>query len=119
MLEENDMKRIKNFLICGIGEPLICKEVPKMVSYVKERGIYERIELTTNGSLLTHELSRDLIAAGLTRLLISVQGVNKEAYKQICGYDIDFEKFLEEIRYFYQNKQNCSVYIKIADVALK
>ena len=92
MLEKNDMKRIKNFLICGIGEPLICKEVPKMVSYVKERGISERIELTTNGSLLTHELSKDLIAAGLTRLLISVQGVNKEAYKQICGYDIDFEK---------------------------
>ena len=119
MLEKNGVDRIKNFQICGIGEPLICKEVPQMISYVKKRGISDRIELTTNASLLTHELSKDLIAAGLTRLLISVQGVNKEAYKQICGYDIDFERFVEEIGYFYQNKKTCSVYIKIADVALQ
>lgn len=119
LLENNGVKRIKNFQICGIGESLICKELPQMIRYVKERGISDRIELTTNGSLLTHELSKNLIDAGLTRLLISVQGINKEAYKKICDYDIDFEKFIDEIAYFYQNRQQCSVYIKTADVALK
>lgn len=119
LLEKNGVEKIKNFQICGIGEPLICKDVPRMVNYVKERKISDRIEITTNGSLLTHELSKELVNAGLTRLLISVQGLNSESYKQICGYNIDFNNFIEEIKYFYQNKQQCSVYIKITDIALK
>lgn len=111
-------EKIKNFAICGIGEPLICKDLPKMVKYVKEKDFSDRIEITTNGSLLTHELSDALINSGLTRLLISIQGVSVDAYKQICDYNIDFNKLIEEIKYFYEHKKQCQVYIKTLDVAL-
>lgn len=114
----NNGTKIKNFAICGLGEPLTCKDLPRMVEYARNKDFTERIEITTNGSLLTRELSDKLIEAGLTRLLISIQGINAEAYKRICGYDIDFDKLIEEIQYFYQHKKQCQVYIKTLDVAL-
>lgn len=111
--------KIKNFSICGTGEPLTCKNLPQMVEYAKEGDFSERIEITTNGSLLTHELSDKLIDAGLTRLLVSIQGINADAYNRICGYDINFEKLIDEIRYFYEHKKQCKIYIKTLDIALK
>lgn len=89
-----------------------------MVKYCSDHHISDRIEVTTNGSLLTHELSDRLIEAGLTRLLISVQGVTEEKYQKICGYKLNFEKFIEEIGYFYNHRKNCKLYIKTVDIAL-
>lgn len=111
-------KRLKNLSICGIGEPLTHKKIAEMVNYIRECNISDRIEITTNGSLLTHDLSKQLVDAGLTRLLISIQGTSSEKYKDICGYHLDYEQFVDEIRYFYENRKQCKVYIKVLDVAL-
>lgn len=111
-------ERAKNFSIIGIGEPLLHKRVADMVRYIKEHDVSKRIEITTNGTMLTHKLSDALIDAGLTRLLISIQGVNAEKYKKICGYDIDMNKFISEIEYFYHHRKQCKVYIKTMDIAL-
>lgn len=112
-------QKAKVISICGIGEPLTNKLLPEMIKYCKDNDLADRIELTTNGSLLTHELSKRLIEAGLTRLLVSVQGINVEEYRKVCGYDIDYEHFVDELRYFYENKKDCSVYVKTVDIALK
>lgn len=108
----------KNIRICGFGEPLMNRDVARIVRHARTHGLSERIEITTNGSLLTHELSDALIDAGLTRLLISVQGVTAEKYKEICGYTIDYAKFLDEIAYFYAHRGDCKLYIKTVNVAL-
>ena len=118
LYEANGGGKTKNLVICGIGEPLTNKLLPQMVSYCNAHNISERIEITTNGSLLTHSLSENLIKAGLTRLLISIQGINAEQYRNICKYDINFKKFIDEIKYFYENRKQCKVYIKILDIAL-
>lgn len=112
-------QKAKVVSICGTGEPLTNKLLPEMIKYCKDHDLADRIELTTNGSLLTHELSQRLIEAGLTRLLVSVQGINAEEYRKVCGYDIDYEHFVDELRYFYANKKDCSLYIKTVDIALK
>lgn len=112
-------ERIKVIRLIGNGEPLINKRLPDMVRYIKEHDFADRIEVTTNGSLLTHQMSDALIDAGLTRLLISVQGVTKDKYKKICGYQIDYDKFLEQIEYFFSCRKNCKLYIKTVDVALE
>ena len=117
-LYEYGEARAKNFGICGIGEPTMHKLLPEMVKYCSDHKICDRIELTTNGSLLTHALSEKLIDAGLTRLLISVQGVTGDKYKKICGYNLDFDKFVDEIKYFYEHRGKCKVYLKTVDVAL-
>lgn len=111
--------KIKALIFAGHGEPLLHKEIAEMVAYAKQTQKFERIEIVTNGSLLKPELSDQLIEAGLDRLRISLQGVNAKEYEDVSGIKIDFEKFVDNISYFYEHKTNTEVYIKIIDIALK
>lgn len=105
--------RIKQLLLVGRGEPLLHPQIADMVAYVTERQVADRVEIVTNGMLLTHELSDKLIDAGLKRLRISVDGLSSEDYMRYCGVKMDFEQFVEQIQYFYAHKKETSVYIKI------
>lgn len=112
-------KKLKAIIFAGHGEPLMHPEISKMVAYVKEQNIANRVEIVTNGSLLTNNLSDDLIAAGLDRLRISVQGINGQAYENTMGKPFDFDKFIEQLKYFFIHKKNTEIYCKIIDVAMK
>lgn len=112
---KDDLKIIR---LIGNGEPLVNKKLPEMIAYLSEKKYAPRIEVTTNGSLLTHDCSDALIDAGLTRLLISVQGNTTEKYEQVCGYKMDIHKFVDQVSYFYNHKKQCNVYVKTMDIAL-
>ncbi len=92
--------------------------MPDKISYLKQEGISERFEVTTNASLLTHEMSDRLIDAGITRLLVSIQGVTAQKYRQICGFNMDMDKLRDNLEYFYSKKNQASLYIKTVDIAL-
>lgn len=111
-------QKVKVFRFVGMGEPLLHKQLPEMIYEASERNISKRIEIITNASLLNEELSLKLINSGLTHLLISVQGISAEKYLEISGKKIDFNKFIENIKFFFLNRKNVKVYIKIADISL-
>ncbi|MGQ3683439.1 MAG: radical SAM protein [Candidatus Loosdrechtia sp.] len=96
-----------------IGEPLLNVKLPEMVAYAKKAGVAERIFFTTNGSLLTKQLGESLISAGLDEILISVEALNAETYKNVAGVDINYQSFLNNIQHLYKNKKNCKIFIKI------
>ncbi len=106
-------KPIKVLRLYKDGEPLLNKKLPDMIKYAKDKNCAEKIDTTTNASLLTHELSLKLINAGLDRINISIEGVNKLQYKKFSKVDIDFEKLVENIKFFYENKKQCEVLVKI------
>jgi len=110
--------KVKVLRFVGIGEPLLHRKLNKMIEYVKEKNIANTIEILTNASVLHKDLSDKLISSGLDRLVISIQGLNSEKYKEICDYTIDFDKFIDNIKYFYDNKKDVDIYIKIIDTAL-
>nr|WP_325239206.1 radical SAM protein [uncultured Oscillibacter sp.] len=110
---------IKKVCFTGFGEPLLDDRLPKMIQMVMETGKVDKTLVITNGSLLTNELSDRLIESGLSELKISLQGMKAEKYRQVCGVKIDFDKFLENIRYFSSHRKQCVLRLKIADVALE
>ena len=112
-------EKVKALIFAGHGEPLLHKDIARMVAYAKEKQVAQRVEIVTNGSLLTNSLADDLIEAGLDRLRISVQGVNAASYEETMGRQFDFSKFIERLTYFYQKKTHTEVYCKIIDVAMK
>jgi radical SAM protein with 4Fe4S-binding SPASM domain len=111
--------RIKVLRFVGIGEPLLHKEISGMVRYAIEKGVANTVEILTNGSLLSPKLSDSLISAGLSRLVVSLQGTGEATYKEICGANIDFEQFVANLKYFYENKIDTQMYLKIVDCGLK
>lgn len=101
------------------GEPLLNPHFAEMIRYAKEKRCAERIDTTTNASLLTKAKSLEIIDAGLDRINISIEGINKEQYESFSGYKINFEKLVENIAFFFENKKKCEVLIKINGDILK
>jgi radical SAM protein with 4Fe4S-binding SPASM domain len=67
----------------GIGEPLLNKELPRMIAHLKERGV--TVLFNTNATLLNEIWSRNLIAAGLDELRVSIDGADPKTYALIRG----------------------------------
>jgi len=65
----------------GLGEPLSHPHIVDMVKELKSLG--SSVELITNGTLLTKNLSRQLIDAGLDMLWISLDGATSESYADV------------------------------------
>lgn len=65
----------------GMGEPLFHKDIVAMVRCAASKNC--RVELLTNGTLLTRELSSALLDAGLKKLWVSVDSFEPEGYEKI------------------------------------
>ena len=72
---------IKKIRLTG-GEPLVRKGLPSLISRLKEIEGIERVVLTTNGMLLSENLS-ELVSAGLDGVNISLDAVNEKVFEQI------------------------------------
>ena len=106
-------KKIKVLRLYKDGEPFLNKNFAKMIAYAKSSGNVDYIDTTTNGSLMSPDRVGPVIDAGLDKINISVDGLNREQYKKFTGFDFDFEKFIENVKWLYSNKGQCEVSIKI------
>jgi MoaA/NifB/PqqE/SkfB family radical SAM enzyme len=86
----------------GLGEPLLNKDLPRMVGYLKDRGTY--VLFNSNGIALTSSTGQALIEAGLDEYRLSMDGATRETYAQVRGVDA-FEKIWHNIRAFVAMQQ--------------
>lgn len=101
------------------GEPLCNPNLAKMIKRVREENVVDRINFTTNGLLFTKDNIDEIIDAGVDVIRVSLQGLDAEAYKKNCRINIDFDAFINHLTYLYNHKKNCSIRMKIADLAIK
>lgn len=111
--------KLKVLRFIGNGEPLMNSSIVEMIKYAKKKEIAEKIEITTNGTLLNHSLSESLINSGLDILKISVEALNEKDFFEIAKYKINMVDYINNIKFFYLNRKQCRVYIKINNLALK
>src|SRR6476620_2745698 len=81
----------------GVSEPMLVKHLPRMVSYLKERGVY--VLFNTNGTVLNERNGRALIDAGLDVLRESLDAAQPKSYLAIRGKDY-FRRILRNVRAF-------------------
>ena len=105
--------RVKVIRLYKDGEPLLNPRFADMVKYAKESGYCDRVDTTTNASLLTPEKSDAIIAAGLDRINISIEGVDDETYRSFSHYNLKYSDIVENVRYFYEHKTNTEMIVKI------
>ncbi len=110
-------EKIKCIGLSGIGEPLLNKRLPDMIQLTKEYDVADKVVVTTNGSLLTQKFTDSLVNAGLDEVIISIEALNNKKYYDITMAKVDFEELVESIRYLYENKGECKVFVKIVNIA--
>src|SRR4029077_1606911 len=89
--------RIARVVLHGVGEPMMVRALPRMVRYLKDRGVY--VLFNTNGTLLTQRAGRQLIDVGLDELRISIDAATPETVALVRGRDV-FARILRNVRAF-------------------
>ena len=77
------------------GEPLVRKGTIDFIKQLNQIKLLEDISMTTNGYCLS-EMASSLKSAGLSRVNISLDSLQKDKFRQITGFD-GLEKVLKSI----------------------
>jgi len=108
---------LKKIRITG-GEPLLRKNIDKLIYKLKEEVMIDNISITTNGSLLTENKISLLKESGLDSITLSLDTLDENKISSINGTkkNISFTPILENIeKYFNQIKTNTVVIKGIND----
>lgn len=104
----------------GVGEPFLNPNLIKMIHYIKKQDVCDYLRTTTNGSMLTPNISKQLVDSGLDYLKISVEGIRAESYKELCDVDIDFEQFVQNVAYLYRiSRGKMKIGVKIISASFR
>src|SRR5258706_3746589 len=88
---------LQRAVLHGVGEPMLVKDLPRMVKYLKDRGTY--VLFNTNGTVLNERNGRALIHAGLDELRVSFDASNPKSYLAVRGKNY-FNRILKNVRAF-------------------
>jgi radical SAM protein with 4Fe4S-binding SPASM domain len=102
------------FWLHYIGEPLLHPHIASMVAWAVEQGI-PSVGLSTNAIMMTPELARELLRAGLHRLECSVDAICAEEFKDFRGKD-EFDRVVENIRHVLSMKKQLNSPLPIISV---
>lgn len=98
---------ISRVVLHGIGEPMMVKDLPRMVRYLKDRGTY--VLFNTNGTLLRPKKGRELIDAGLDELRVSLDAAEAKAFQLVRGRDW-FDRIVRNVRDFVELKSRLNAH---------
>ena len=71
---------ITHVRVHNYGEPFVDRQLVEKVRYAKQKGIQE-VGMISNGSLITEDVARGMIEAGLDAINISVDASGKEVFE--------------------------------------
>lgn len=100
--------KVKVLKLGMYGEPFTNTNFCEMLRLAKEADIAERIETTTNASLLTKEVCEKLVDYGIDYIRISIYSPNQSKHEDITKSNIDINeiyKAIEDIQKIKKQKE--------------
>jgi MoaA/NifB/PqqE/SkfB family radical SAM enzyme len=85
----DQVPNVARVVLHGVGEPMLVKDLPRMIRYLKDRGTY--VLFNTNGTLLKVKRFQELIDTGLDELRVS--------YAKVRGKDF-FDRIVRDVGKF-------------------
>jgi MoaA/NifB/PqqE/SkfB family radical SAM enzyme len=92
-----EVPNIARVVLHGVGEPMLVRDLPRRVRYLKDRGVY--VLFNTNGTALTPRKGRELAEAGLDELRVSLDAADAHTFKAVRGTG-DFQRILRNVAAF-------------------
>ncbi|OQC11635.1 MAG: molybdenum cofactor biosynthesis protein A [Lentisphaerae bacterium ADurb.Bin082] len=98
-------EKLKVLKLSLYGEPLINQDFGEMLRLAKEAAIADRIETTTNASLLTPEVAWSMVDCQLDYLRVSIYATDAERHREITGSGITPKTIHENLRFLQEIKR--------------
>lgn len=89
---------VKRVHLHNYGEPLLDKELARRIKLAKDYGV-RHAYFVTNASLLTQEISKEIIEADLDEFKISFYGTDKDTYNNTMQ-GLNFDKTIQNVNDF-------------------
>jgi MoaA/NifB/PqqE/SkfB family radical SAM enzyme len=104
----DQVPNIARVVLHGVGEPMLVKNLPSMIRYLKNRGTY--VLFNTNGTLMQPRRFQELIDSGLDELRVSLDAADRESYAKIRGKDF-FNRIVRDVGKFvaYQKQVGATI----------
>lgn len=103
--KEWDGNKLKVLKLGIYGEPFSNPDFCEMLKIARRANIAERIETTTNASLMTEEVSKNLVEYGIDYIRISIYSVNQKKHENITNSKINIENIYENIKFIQEFKR--------------
>ncbi len=91
----DQVPNVARAVLHGVGEPMLVRNLPRMIRYLKDRGTY--VLFNTNGTLLRPTKFQELIDTGLDELRVSLDAADATTYKAVRGRDF-FARIVRDVR---------------------
>ncbi|MCH8157105.1 MAG: radical SAM protein [Nitrospinae bacterium] len=83
----DDCPGLEHLCMHNWGEPLLHKDIFRMIDYARSAGV-KHVVMNTNGTLLTDKMIDRIIDSGLSIIRFSIDG-SAETFKRIRGVELD------------------------------
>ena len=93
----DQVPNVARVVLHGVGEPMLVKALPRMIRYLKDRGIY--VLFNTNGTLLSPKKHRALIDTGLDELRVSLDAADAKTFLAVRGKNF-FDRIVRDVGSF-------------------
>jgi radical SAM protein with 4Fe4S-binding SPASM domain len=109
---------IKILTVTGFGEPLVDKEIIDKLKYVNKKYPKLKIDIYTNGALLTKKIAEELLQINIWKITFSINGTEKN-YKKIVG--LDYKNTKKNVLYLLKEKKkrNLKILTNVSAMLLK
>jgi MoaA/NifB/PqqE/SkfB family radical SAM enzyme len=98
----NQFDSVKRVVLHGVGEPMLVKDLPERIAYLKQRGIY--VLFNTNGTLLTEANGERLLDSGLDELRVSLDAAESSVFQMVRGRDM-FDRIVANLTAFRRRQR--------------
>lgn len=97
--------KLKVLKLSLYGEPLVNPDFCEMLRMAQEADIAERIETTTNASLLSRDIAEKLVECQLDYARVSIYASDQERHRAITGSGMEINTIHENLRVLQEIKK--------------
>src|SRR5918995_720493 len=86
---------VSRVVLHGVGEPLLNRELPQIIAWLKEREIY--VLFNSNGTLINTRWREALVESGLDEIRLSLDAATPETFARVRGKPL-FDVIIRNIK---------------------
>jgi MoaA/NifB/PqqE/SkfB family radical SAM enzyme len=102
----NQFDGVQRVVLHGVGEPMLVKDLPERIEFLKKRGIY--VLFNTNGTLLNDANGERLLNTGLDELRVSLDAAEGSVFQMVRGRDM-FDRIVRNLTRFRRRQRELGV----------